>query len=321
MSGSLLRRVRVAEVEQVAKRIKRFRLVDIDNAPFSEFSGGSHISVVMHARDRLMRNPYSLMSAPTDTSSYQISVLDCGRDSRGGSRFMHENVAVGSELEISAPLNLFPPVKLAKKHILVAGGIGITPFMSMMEDLDSLGADFELHYGVRSPEEGAYCTYLQSRYGDRVNVYLQDRGQLIPLEKVLDRQRLGAHMYVCGPKPMIDWALQTAELLGWPRENVRSEQFSAPPPGTPFVVKLAKSGREIMVRGHQSILEALEEHGVDAPFLCRGGACGQCETAVVACDGFIEHNDHFLSEAERVSGKKIMICMSRIQTGTITLDL
>jgi dimethylamine monooxygenase subunit B len=86
-------------------------------------------------------------------------------------------------------------------------------------------------------------------------------------------------------------------------------------------VKLARSGREIIVRGHQSILEALEEHGVDAPYLCRGGACGQCETGVVSCEGFIEHNDHFLSETEKAQGKKIMICMSRIQSGAITLDL
>ncbi|MBS0268791.1 MAG: oxidoreductase [Proteobacteria bacterium] len=320
MSGNILRRVRVAEVEPVANRIKRFRFVDIDNAPLSEFSGGSHISVVMHSGDRLMRNPYSLMGSPTDTSSYQISVLNVD-PSRGGSRFMHENVKVGSELEIGQPLNLFPPAKLAKKHVFVAGGIGITPFMAMMNELDGLHADFELHYGVRSLEDGAYCKYLQSRYCSRVNVYRQDQGQLIPLETVLSSQRLGTHMYVCGPKPMIDWALQTARLLGWPDENVHSEQFSAPPPGKPFVVKLARSGRDIVVGGHQSILEALEENGIDAPFLCRGGACGQCQTEVLACDGFIEHNDHYLTEQEKVSGKKIMICMSRIPTGSITLDL
>lgn len=320
MSRNLLRRVRVAEVEAVANRIKRFRLVDIDNAPLSEFSGGSHISVVMHSGDRLMRNPYSLMGSPTDTSSYQISVLNVD-PSRGGSRFMHENVKVGSELEIGQPLNLFPPAKLAKKHVFVAGGIGITPFMAMMNELDGLHADFELHYGVRSLDDGAYCKYLQSRYGSRVNVYRQDQGQLIPLETVLSSQRLGTHMYVCGPKPMIDWALQTARVLGWPDENVHSEQFSAPPPGKPFVVKLARSGRDIVVRGHQSILEALEENGVDAPFLCRGGACGQCQTEVLSCDSFIEHNDHYLTEPEKVSGKKIMICMSRIPTGSITLDL
>ena len=320
MSGQLLRRVRVAEVEPVANRIKRFRLVDSGNAPLPAFSGGSHISVVMRSGDRLMRNPYSLMSSPSDTSSYEISVLNVD-DSRGGSRFMHQNVTAGSELEIGQPLNLFPVQKTARKHVFVAGGIGITPFMSMMDELDALGSDFEMHYGVRSLHDGAYCNHLQSRYGSRVSIYRQDKGQLIPLGDVLSAQRLGSHMYVCGPKAMIDWALQTAKLSGWPDENVHFEQFSTPPAGRPFAVKLARSGREIIVRGHQSILEALEEHGIDAPFLCRGGACGQCETKVLACDDSIAHNDHYLTEAEKVSGRKIMICMSRIQTGSITLDL
>lgn len=320
MTASFLRTVRVAEVEPVASRIKRFRLVSADSQPLSEFSGGSHVTVCMKAPDRLIRNPYSLMGSPSDTSSYQISVLKV-EGSRGGSEFMHERVTVGTELEISEPLNLFPPAKIARKHILVAGGIGITPFMSMMGELEAIGADFELHYGVRSLGDGAFCKLLETRYGKRIHVYLQDQGQLIPLERVLANQPLGSHMYVCGPKPMIDWALRTATLAGWPDENIHSEQFNAPPIGKPFVVKLTQSKREIKVSGHQSILEALEQNGIDAPFLCRGGACGQCETSVASCDGFIEHNDHYLSDAEKASGKKIMICMSRISGDAITLDL
>ena len=318
---SYLRRVRVAEVEPVASRIKRFRLVSADSgAALSEFSGGSHVTVSMHAGNRMIRNPYSLMSSPTDTSSYEIGVLKVD-ESRGGSHFMHDNVKVGTELEISEPLNLFPPAKLARKHILLAGGIGITPFMSMMSELDALGVDFELHYGVRSLEEGAFCKLLETRYGPRIHLYFQDKGQLVPLEKVLGNQPLGSHVYVCGPKPMIDWALRTATLAGWPAENVHSEQFTAPPIGKPFVVRLTRSAREISVGGHQSILEALEQNGIDAPFLCRGGACGQCETGVGACDGFIEHNDHYLTEAEKAAGRKIMICVSRISGQSITLDL
>ncbi|HML41426.1 MAG: oxidoreductase [Hyphomicrobium zavarzinii] len=320
MTASYLRRVKVAEVERVASRIKRFRLVDVENKPLSEFSGGSHVTVCMRAQDRVIRNPYSLMGCPSDTSSYQISVLKVD-NSRGGSQFMHDNVVVGTELEISEPLNLFPPAKLARKHILVAGGIGITPFMSMMSELDALGSDFELHYGVRSAAEGAFCKLLEARYGSRIRLYLQDQDQMVPLERILSNQRLGAHMYVCGPKPMIDWALRTATLAGWPDESIHSEQFNAPPIGKPFVVKLARSRREITVGGHQSILEALEQNGIDAPFLCRGGACGQCETEVSGCDGFIEHNDHYLSEAEKASGRKIMICVSRISGDAVTLDL
>jgi len=321
MTASFLRRVRVAEVEPVAARIKRFRLVSADNSvPLSEFSGGSHITVAMHAPDRLIRNPYSLMGSPTDTSSYQISVLKC-EESRGGSHFMHDKVTVGTELEISEPLNLFPPAKIARKHILIAGGIGITPFMSMMSELEQLDVNFELHYGVRSLYDGAFCKLLEQRYGSRIHLYFQDEGQLVPLERVLSNQPLGSHVYVCGPKGMIDWVLRTATLAGWPAENIHSEQFSAPPAGKPFTVKLARSAREMTVGSHQSILEALEQNGIDAPFLCRGGACGQCETGVSSCDGFIEHNDHYLSEAEKAAGRKIMLCVSRISGNALTLDL
>ena len=320
MTTTSLRRVRVAEIEPVASRIKRFRLVSTDSSPLTQFSGGSHVTVSMQADGHMFRNPYSLMGNPADLSSYEIGVLRVP-ESRGGSRFMHERIGVGSELEISAPLNLFPPAKLARKHILVAGGIGITPFMSMMSELDAIGADFELHYGVRSLEDGAFCTLLAQRYGSRVHLYFQDKGQLVPLEQVLGSQSLGAHMYVCGPKPMIEWAIRTATLVGYPDENIHSEQFSAPPAGTPFLVKLTRSQREIRVGGHESILEALEQNGINAPFLCRGGACGQCETAVAACDGFIEHNDHYLTEAEKASGRKIMICVSRLSGDAITLDL
>lgn len=320
MTTTSLRRVRVAEVEPVAARIKRYRLVSADSEPLTQFSGGSHVTVCMKANGRTIRNPYSLMSDPGDPSSYEIGVLKVP-ESRGGSEFMHEFVKVGSELEIGEPLNLFPPAKLARKHILIAGGIGITPFMSMMSELDALGADFELHYGVRSFDDGAFCKLLEMRYGPRVHIYLQDKGQLVPLEQVLSSQPLGSHVYVCGPKPMIDWVLSTATLAGWPEENIHSEQFAAPPPGKPFVVKLTRSAREITVGGHQSILEALEQNGIDAPYLCRGGACGQCETGVVACDGIIEHNDHYLTEAEKAAGRKIMICISRISGDAITLDL
>lgn len=320
MTKTSLRRVRVAEVEPVAARIKRYRLISADAERLTQFSGGSHVTVSMKANGRTIRNPYSLMSDPADPSSYEIGVLKVP-ESRGGSEFMHEAVSVGSELEISEPVNLFPPAKLARKHILIAGGIGITPFISMMSELDALGANFELHYGVRSFEDGAFCRMLEMRYGPRVHLYFQDKGQLVPLEQVLSNQPLGAHVYVCGPKLMIDWVLRTAKLAGWPDENVHSEQFSAPPPGKPFVVKLARSSREIMVGSHQSILEALEENGVDAPYLCRGGACGQCETEVRACDGAIEHNDHYLTDAEKADGRKIMICISRISGDAITLDL
>jgi ferredoxin len=120
---------------------------------------------------------------------------------------------------------------------------------------------------------------------------------------------------------MINGVLGKARAQGWPKQNLHSEEFLAPPPGQAFQVKLARSGLAIDVAPHQSILEAVEAAGVDAPYLCRGGACGQCETAVIACDGILEHNDHFLEPDDKASGRKIMICVSRISGNAVTLDL
>lgn len=321
MTASASRRVRVAEVEAIADGVKRFKLVDTAGGPLPAFSAGSHVVVTMHdGNGHTWKNAYSLTSAPEDTSAYEIGVLRT-EESRGGSHFMHDRVEPGTELQISEPLNLFPVVRLGRKHILVAGGIGITPFIAMMKELSARGDDFELHYGVRSLARGAFCQYLTETYGARVKIYRDDKGEAIPLAKILGGQPLGTHMYVCGPAPMINWALDVGRAAGWPAESLHSEKFAAPPPGSAFTVKLARSGRDIIVGAQQSILEALEENGIDPPYLCRGGACGQCETRVVSCAGTLQHNDDYLTDKEKASGEKVMICVSRASGGVLTLDL
>lgn len=315
-------RVRVAETEMVAEGIRRLRFVPVDRETLPLFSGGAHTVLTMHDGDRVLRNPYSLMGSPFDPSSYQISVLKT-LNSRGGSIFVHEKLKKGSELSISPPVNLFPIDRRGRRHLLIAGGIGITPFIPMMEQLEREDLPFELHYCMRSKGGGAYWSVLANRYGRRVATYFDDLQQKIPLSRLIENQPLGTHLYVCGPAGMIDWVLAEARDAGWPEENLHSERFSAPPAGNPFKVELAKSGRTIEVKPTQSILEAIEQTGLNPPFLCRGGACGQCESAVVSCDGSISHNDHFLSEADKASGRKIMICVSRLQAagGRIVLDL
>lgn len=321
MTAAAMHHVRVADVESVAEDIKRFRFVPLSEPSLPAFSAGSHVIVSMHdGNGHTWRNPYSLISAPGDTSGYEISVLRAPA-SRGGSAFMHERVTRGTELEISDPVNLFPIIRLGRKHILVAGGIGITPFIAMMQELAAQGADFELHYAMRSAARGAYGDRLVQQYGSRVHLYRDDRGETMPLATILKQQPLGTHMYVCGPAPMIDWALKTGRAAGWPSENLHSEKFAAPPPGKSFTVKLARTGRDIIVGAQQSILEALEAAGIDPPYLCRGGACGQCETRVIAHDGTLQHNDDYLSHEEKASGEKIMICVSRANGSSLTLDL
>jgi ferredoxin-NADP reductase len=313
--------VRVTHVTPVADNVKRFRLERLDGQPMPVFSGGAHVVVSMHDDGKLRRNPYSLMSAPHDPSAYEISVLRVEK-SRGGSAFMHEQVEPGDQLVISQPLNLFPVDQRGRKHILVAGGIGITPFMAMMEQLSREGRAFELHYAVRTRTHGAYWKQLHERYGDhRVKTYCDAESLFIPVARLLEHQPIGTHLYVCGPSGMIEGVLGSARRAGWPEQNLHCERFLAPPPGNPFSVVLQRSRKQVRVGEHQSILEAVEAAGVDAPFLCRGGACGQCETAVVSLDGALKHNDHYLSDAEKAAGRKVMICVSRFEGRELVLDL
>jgi ferredoxin-NADP reductase len=239
---------------------------------------------------------------------------------RGGSLFLHRHVTVGDEMVISNPVNLFPLDLRAKKHLMIAGGIGITPFLAQIRQLDRVHGNWELHYACRSRTLGAYAEHLSASYPNDVSIYCDDQGQTIDLDTLLDGQPLGTHVYVCGPKGMIDWVCGRAGELGWPREAVHSEEFLSPQPGKPFEVKLAISNKVIAVGEQESLLEAMEREGVDAPYLCRGGACGQCETDVIGYDGTFLHRDHWLDAEEHESGRKIMPCVSRFEGKTLVLD-
>ncbi|AGT11402.1 PDR/VanB family oxidoreductase [Paracoccus aminophilus] len=320
MSGAPRIHARVAEVIPVNALIKTFRFVPLDGGPVPPFSGGSHIVVEMNDNGTRRLNPYSLMSDPSDTSGYSISVRrdDFGR---GGSLFMHNHVEPGMEMTISYPVNLFPEDARAKKHLLIAGGIGITPFIAQMAQMDAQNANFELHYAVQSRSLGQFGDELKRSYDNRVHLYYDDEGIFIDIPKLLRGQPLGTHVYTCGPKGMINAVHDLAEKAGWPKGAVHSEEFLAPPVGEPFEVELARSGKTITVGAVQSLLEAMEANGVDAPYLCRGGACGQCECDVLALEGDIEHNDHWLTPEQRASGKKIMPCVSRFSGERLVLDL
>jgi ferredoxin-NADP reductase len=312
--------VRVASIEQVTPLVKHFTLVREDGQPFPPFSGGSHIVVAMDIHGRIHRNAYSLMGSPEDADAYHISVRR-QENSRGGSVFMHEQVKEGSLLQIAPPVNLFPINKLGRKHILIAGGIGITPFMSQLHDIQRNGFQYELHYAYRALEHGAFSEKLKTVCGDRLHVYVDQLGQNLNIRELLSSQPLGTHVYVCGPSPMVTAVLETAAELGWPENHVHSEQFTAPPMGDAFKVTLAKAKKEVIVPSDMTLLEALETAGAAPDSLCRGGACGRCEVNVLELDGEIFHHDHYLSDAEKSSGKKIMPCVSRARCNHMLLDL
>lgn len=318
-AGTAKLNVTVAEVKPVNELVTRFKFVRTGGGELPTFSGGAHTVVEMQDGDTTRLNPYSLMSDPADRGAYMISVRR-DDEGRGGSKFMHAQVKEGMEMVISNPVNLFSLDLRAKKHLMIAGGIGITPFMAQMHQMSASNGLFELHYSVRTASLATYAEDLAAQYPNRVHIYHDDQNETIDLENLLDGQPLGTHLYVCGPKGMIDWVRGKAAELGWPDEAVHYEEFLAPASGKPFEVKLAVSNKTIQVGEHQSLLEALEANDVDAPYLCRGGACGQCETTVVECDGELVHYDHWLTDDQRKSGKLIMPCVSRFEGKTLVLD-
>ena len=319
MSGGAKILVKVAEVVTVNDLIKRFRFVTRDGAALPAFSGGAHTVVEMDDHGTRRMNPYSLMGDPNDGTGYSISVR---RDDggRGGSLYLHRHVTPGMEMVLSHPINLFPLDLRARKTLMIAGGIGITPFLAQIAQLTRSGGRFELHYSARAPSLGAYMGELTARHGERVHLYFDDQKHFIDLKSVLALQPMGTHLYVCGPKGMINWVRGTAAAMGWPREAVHYEEFLAPGTGTPFTAYLQASGKSVHVGTNQSLLEAIEAAGVDAPYLCRGGACGQCETRVISSDGTILHRDHWQTPEEHAEGHTIMPCVSRFEGTSLVLD-
>jgi dimethylamine monooxygenase subunit B len=310
--------LRVTEVAPLSPLVTRFRFEHPEGAALPLFSGGAHVMVEMPDGDILRRNAYSLISDPLDSSGYEIAVRreEAGR---GGSRFMHQKVVAGDHLHISAPLNLFALDLRARKHLLIAGGIGITPFLAQIRQLSRLQLPFELHYAARSRAEAAGLRLLPDL--PQIHLHLSEEGSRLDLGALLAGQPLGTHVYTCGPEGLIAAVTQTAVRLGWPKTAQHAEAFLAPPSGAAFEVTLARSGRQIAVGPHQSLLEALEAAEVPMEWSCRGGACGRCETGVVSCHGRIEHHDHWLSDAEKAKQAKIMPCVSRFAGDTLTLDL
>lgn len=311
--------VLVREVRPLAPDIKEFCLAREDGQALPPFSGGSHILVALPLGERTHLNAYSL-TGDGEAGDYRIAVRREIK-SRGGSHFMHDEVRPGHKLCISHPVNLFSLSRTARHHILVAGGIGITPILAQVRQLKRLGASFEVHYAYRNPDQGAFADQLKDLAGPAAHFTIDSLGQFIQFPALLANRALGTHLYICGPTGLRDAAFTAARSLGWPTSHLHSEQFLHPLKGKLFQVSLAKSGRELSVSPDTSLLEAIESAGVAAPYLCRGGACGQCETEVLEAEGEFLHHDVYLTEAEKASRRKIMPCVSRFEGKCLILNL
>ena len=314
--------VRVAEIRDETVEIKSFHLVPADGKSLPPFTPGSHISVQI--RDGLTRQ-YSLCNGPEDTSAYQIAVKR-EAESRGGSRALHERISEGDVLAIAPPRNHFPLAAGARHHMLLAGGIGITPLLSMARHLQRAGASFELKYFTRSIAHTAFHEVLsRHELSGKVDFhYALDLASLrIYLHGLLRERPAGAHLYVCGPRPFMTLVEDIAQAT-WPPETIHMEFFSADPlassgPRVPFEVRLARTQATYTVPAEKTILEVLAEHGIAIANSCGQGVCGTCITGVL--DGTPDHRDAFLSDKERRACDKMMLCVSRAKSECLVLDL
>ncbi|MBJ3815378.1 oxidoreductase [Shimwellia pseudoproteus] len=310
----------VSEIERVTPEIVCFTLIRPDGGPLPPFTGGSHIIVQMTQGERQYSNAYSLMNDPADRRCYQIGVR-LEADSRGGSRFMHQQVAVGDRLLISAPQNMFALAD-APGHLMIAGGIGITPFIAQGYELARRGQEFSLHYCYRNDDSGAFRDSLgQPPFAGRVHEHCSSRGQRLDVPRLLADVDPHTHIYCCGPASLNTEVQQVAAALGIQRERIHVEQFAIEnKSGAAFTLALARSGTTLTVGPDMTIIQAIENSkAAKVECLCREGICGTCETTIL--EGEADHRDQYLSEEERAAQKSLLICCSRARGNKLVLDL
>jgi vanillate O-demethylase ferredoxin subunit len=315
-------KLRVAAKTVEALDICSFELVSPDGKPLPAFSAGSHVDVAV--ADGITRQ-YSLCNDPTESHRYQIAVLR-DANTRGGSAAMHDRLQVGDTVEISAPKNHFPLAHDARRHLLLAGGIGVTPILCMAERLALTGARFDMHYCTRSVERTAFRERIaRSRFAPRVRFHHDDgdAAQKLDIAALLARPEPGTHLYVCGPKGFMDAVLGTARAQGWLDAQVHCEYFAAEQAPTEgdqaFEVQLASSGRIVVVPRDKTVVQALVEAGVEVLTSCEQGVCGTCLTRVL--EGVPDHRDLYLSAEEQAANDQFTPCCSRARSARLVLDL
>lgn len=300
--------VRVSSIEKITKQVKKFTLSQETEKGLPRFSGGAHVSTYLKTPSGLVVRQYSLVSHPDDRTKYEIAVRLC-EDSKGGSLYWHQGMKVGDRLQISYPKNHFSLSFKARHHVFYAAGIGITPFLSMMQDFSVNGQTFELHYASKSEDNCAFYTYIKKHYPNQSHFYFSDQQQRLQTAS-LENHPIGTHVYLCGPEGFIEHFRTSAGKLGYPESSVHYEQFLPTRNKAMKTFKvILQNGSELIVEEKQTLLEVLLANGINIPYSCRVGRCGTCEISVA--EGKIEHFDDFLSAEQKNEHNCILACVSR----------
>lgn len=314
----LLMKARVGSVREEASGIRSYRLLPEKRAEFPAFTPGAHVTVHLPSG---LRRQYSLCSDSRDRSHYRICVQR-EASGRGGSAEMHDRVAENEALFVSFPDNRFPLAEDARRHVLIAGGIGITPFVPMVLELSRARTRFALHYCARGPERAAFVPELERLCPDGALFLHYDGGvpaRGLDVAALLAEPEEGAHVYCCGPAPLVE-AVRRATTR-WEPRAVHFEDFRAPPTraqaaGKAFRIRIASTDRVLNVPENRTALQVLRDAGYDIDSSCEAGACGTCSVRYTAGEPI--HADFALPPGDR--GWRFVTCVSRAE-GELTLDL
>lgn len=314
-------KLKVVAARALTDAIREVVLTSADGAAFANYQPGAHVKFQLPAGER----SYSLIDfepRPQERNggSYRFAV-QLESESTGGSRHMH-GLVTGDEVVASTPVNDFALVP-GTPALLIAGGIGVTPIISMATKLKQSGTPFQFHYACRNSAAMAYRTELEAAFGDQLALHFDDQPQTR-----LDLQRLAAsvtqneHIYVCGPRGMIEAVKSVMEAAGIVPERVHFELFTsaaAQSGDEAFEVEVHSTGEVFVVPPGKSIIDVLEAGGVDLVYDCQRGDCGICQTDII--EGVPDHRDVVLSDSEKAEGKVMQICVSRAKSARLVLDL
>lgn len=288
-----------------------------------EFTPGAHVDLTLPGG---LCRQYSLLNAPTERHRYVLGV-GLAPKSRGGSAFIHQHLAVGHLVQVGEPRSLFGLAPAASEHVFIAGGIGITPILSMIAWCEANRRPWRLLYCVRSRARAAYAWEL-APHGRRVRLHVDEEadGALPDLRTWIESSTDEAHFYCCGPAGLMDGVALACAEAGIAKDRTHFERFAAPAAPAAsvtengaFSVRLNRSGQKIYVAPDQSLLDALEAAKVSLPYSCREGLCRSCEVPVL--EGQADHRDFVLSDEERASNRSILPCVSRACSPELVLDL
>lgn len=306
---------RLTRVQQAAADIRVFEFEAADGRGFGDFEPGMHVDVCLPSG---MIRQYSLLPPMQDRLRFAVKREASGR---GGSIFLHDHLKVGDLLTIGEARNNFPLRREASHSIFIAGGIGVTPFIGMIEEMARCGGCWELHYRARERAAAAFLGEL-GRYGEAIHASFSDEGHAggRSLSLIVESAPPDAYLYCCGPEAMISTFVEATK--GRDPDKVHVEHFAPVDEAAAYggyTVEFRRSERSVVVRPGETILDAAIRVGIDVSYSCSEGICGSCETRVLA--GTPDHRDAVLSPSEQAEGRLMMICCSGCKDSCLVLDL